>query len=296
LINELEAAVRERVRELTADFRERGRADLASDFGRLLPLHVICDLVGFPEEDHAQLGRWFGDMVARIPGQVEIPAAGRAANDAMREYVRAAIRERATQPREDLLTTLAEARRDGALSIEEAASMPILLFFAGIQTTSGLLGNAFHLLARHPDERRRLQDDLAAIPGAVEEFLRFDAPIHWLARTTTRDVELHERTIPAGARVLMLWGSANRDERRWAEPDRLDVLRPTLRHITFGDGIHHCLGAPLARLEARVALEHVLVTLPAYELAGPVERLYTPGERALAHVPVVFAGERGASS
>ncbi len=284
----LEDAIRTRVQSFVAGFLERGSADLADEFARVLPAHVVCDLLGFPKEDHRILAGWFDEMVRRTPGVIEVPESAWAANRAMRGYVLEALADRRARPREDLLTALAVAEKSGALEPAEAASMPVHLFFAGIQTTSALIARSLLLLAQHRDERRKLVDDPALIPGAVEELLRFESPIQWFARTATRDVTVHDEVIPEGARALLMWGSANRDERRWANADRLDVTRPPRRHLAFGDGIHHCLGAPLARLEGRIALEELLPRIPDYELAGPVVPLYTPGERVLAHLPVSF--------
>ena len=213
----------------------------------------------------------------------------------MRAYVLAALDERRARPRDDLLGALVRAGQSGALEPAEVASMPVHLFFAGIQTTSALISRSLLLLARHPAQRRLLVDDPSLLPTAIEELLRYESPIQWFARTATQDVALHGEVIPAGARVLLMWGSANRDERRWEDPDRLDIIRPPRRHLAFGDGIHHCLGAPLARLEGRIALEELLPRIPDYELSGPVVPLYTPGERVLAHLPVVFPASRTGS-
>jgi cytochrome P450 len=126
------------------------------------------------------------------------------------------------------------------------------------------------------------------VQGAVEELLRFDAPVQSVSRVTTADVTLHGVTIPTGDRVLMLFGSANRDEDRWDRPDSLDLLREHKRHLAFGEGIHHCLGAPLARLEGRIILEELLALMPDYEISGEIERLYAPHERSIEHLPISF--------
>jgi cytochrome P450 len=166
-----------------------------------------------------------------------------------------------------------------------------MLFFAGITTTSALIANSLLSLHAFKPQLERLRAEPELIPGAVEELLRFEAPIQWLSRLTTRDVELHGTTIPAGARVVLLWASANRDERRWDRPDELDVTREHKRHISFGEGIHHCLGAPLARLEATVLLEELLPRMAGYEISGPVKRVYAQAERSIESLPatVVWA-------
>ena len=164
----------------------------------------------------------------------------------------------------------------------------MLLFIAGITTTSGLISNSLLHLDRFPDQRELMRRDPTVIPAAIEELLRYDAPIQALARTTTRAVDSYGVAIPTGARVVLVWASANRDERRWADPDRLDITREPQRHVSFGDGIHHCLGAPLARLEARIVFEELFRRIPEYAVSGPTVRIKTPTDRALESLPVEF--------
>jgi cytochrome P450 family 130 len=206
----------------------------------------------------------------------------------MRVYVQDTARERRRTPRDDLMTFLVEAEAAGQLSPDELLGSSLLLFVAGITTTSGLISNSLLHLTRFPDQRAVIRDDRAALPVAVEELLRYDAPIQVLVRTTTRDVEVAASMIPDGSQVLLLWASANRDERRWHDPDRLDVTREPVRHAAFGDGIHHCLGAPLARLEARIAFEELFARIPDYAVSGPIVRVKTPTDRALERLPVEF--------
>ena len=186
------------------------------------------------------------------------------------------------------MSYLVEAERAGQLSADEVLGSSMLLFVAGITTTSGLISNSLLHLARFPDQRDLLRRDPSILPGAIEELLRFDAPIQGLGRTATRSVLLHDTSIPAGARVALIWASANRDERRWADPDRLDLTRGPQRHVAFGDGIHHCLGAPLARLEAGIVFEELFRRIPDYAVSGPVVRIPTPTDRALESLPVEF--------
>lgn len=171
------------------------------------------------------------------------------------------------------MTVMAAAVSDGRMSRAETHGMALILLTAGWETTASLISTAFYLLAQHPDQRRFLVGDPSAIPAAVEEILRFDAPVQYLHRTTTRDVVIHDTLVPRGGKVVLLYASGNRDERNWDNPDRFDIQREPKRHVAIGEGIHHCIGAPLARLEARIALEEVLAVAPDYELAGPIERL-----------------------
>jgi hypothetical protein len=178
----------------------------------------------------------------------------------------------------------------GPLTQEELIGHCFLLFIAGNATTAALVGNGTLVLERHPEERARLAADPGLGVRAVEELLRFESPVQNMGRTTTRDVELHETVIPKGSRVLLLIGAANRDPRVFADPDRLDLGRQIRRHLAFGEGIHHCLGAPLARLEGRVALQRLLRRFPAYEVVE-VERFRDVTERSLSRL-VIATNER----
>ncbi len=288
LRSRFEPIVRRKVNQLIDTFAEAGRADLARDLARPLPGTTMFSWFGFPEADHPRLLTWFGDMLERDPGQAALPERALAGRDRMRAYMQAAAAERRTAPREDLMTLLVEASKAGQLSDDEVLGASMLLFVAGITTTSGLISNSLLHLDRFPDQRRLLRQDPSLLPQAIEELLRYDAPIQALARTAMRDVAAHDGLIPRGARVVLVWGSANRDERRWADPDRLDLTREPQRHVAFGDGLHHCLGAPLARLEARIAFEELLRRIPDYAVCGPVVRIKTPTDRALESLPVEF--------
>ena len=283
-----EPAVRAKVNELIDGFADAGHADLARDFARPLPGRVMVTWFGFPEEDHEELLAWFGQMLERVPGEAALPPIALAGRDRMREYVLRAADERRHSPREDLMTFLVEANEAGQITRDEIVGSSLLMFMAGITTTSGLLSNSLLHLARFREQRELIRRDPTRIPAAIEELLRFDAPIQVLARTTTRPIEVHGTVVPSGARVCLIWGSANRDERRWPDPDTLDLAREPQRHVAFGEGIHHCLGAPLARLEGRIALEELLKRIPDYEVSGPIVRIRTPADRALERLPVAF--------
>ena len=282
----LEETVRAEVRKLIGELRGRERVDFAWELALPLPAGVICGWLGFPSSDHRQLVGWFEQMLQRAPGQVELPPAALRARDEMRGYVREAMVARRGQERNDLLSVFVRVHAAGALSEDEVIGAAMLLFFAGITTTSALIANSLVHLHRFERERELIRRSPDLIPAAVEELLRFDAPLQWLTRVTSNDAQLHDVTIPAGSRVMLLWASANRDERRWLEPDKLMLARERKRHISFGEGIHHCLGAPLARMEARIVLEELMPSVSAYEPTGPVERLYAQSERTIARLPV----------
>ncbi|HEY7736998.1 MAG TPA: cytochrome P450 [Candidatus Limnocylindrales bacterium] len=288
LRSRFEPIVRRKVVELIEAIADAGHADFARDLARPLPGTTMFSWFGFPEADHPQLLAWFGEMLERDPGERALPQRALAGRDHMRAYMQDAAAERRKAPREDLMSFLVEAGDAGQISPDELLGGSMLLFVAGITTTSGLISNSLLHLDRFPDQRDLLRDDPSVIAPAIEELLRYDAPIQALARTTTRDVEAHDRLIPEGARVVLVWASANRDERRWMDPDRLDFTREPQRHVTFGDGIHHCLGAPLARLEARIVFEELFQRIPQYAVRGPIVRVKTPTDRALESLPVEF--------
>jgi cytochrome P450 len=178
-------------------------------------------------------------------------------------YFREMIEARRRAPQDDLISTLVQAQEDGQmLSVDEVISLVVLLLSAGSETTTNLIGNAVLALLEHPEELAKVRANPALIPNLVEETVRYDTPVQSLPRQTTCDVPLGGTTIPAGAMVMPLFGSANRDEQKFADPDRFDVTRDTEGHLGFGYGIHFCLGAPLARLEGRIALEMVLSRFP----------------------------------
>jgi cytochrome P450 len=203
-------------------------------------------------------------------------------------YLAQVLAARRRAPRDDLLSALLAAEIGGQrLSEVELIGFGFLLLVAGNETTTNLISNAAILLDRHRDQRSLLREDPRRIPGAIEEFLRYDSPVQGLARTTTAPVTLHGVTIPEGSKVLLLFGSANHDERAIPEADRFDVLRAPNPHVAFGFGAHFCLGANLARLEARVAFEELLARLPDYRMTqSAVERHCSGPIRGALSLPI----------
>ena len=281
----LEHTVRSTARELIGGLVEARTVDFARDLAYPLPAAVIAGWLGFPEADRPELARWHAAMLERIPGRVGLTEAGLRASQEMRDYVSAAIVARRAHACDDLLGVLVRAEAAGDLSEVEVLGSVLLLFVAGISTTSALIASALLHLHRFADQRRLLRRSPELIPQAVEELLRFDAPFQWFTRVATRDVRVHGTAIPAGGRVVLVWAAANRDERRWADADELVITRASERHLAFGEGIHHCLGAPLARMEARIALEELMPRLIDYELEGTVARRFTPSERTIVRLP-----------
>jgi cytochrome P450 len=288
-IKQLEPQVRDKTRELLAPFAETGEIDLAADIARPVPAAVISMLLGLPSADDDLLGEWFAKMLERVPGQIEAPESAWEANRAMRDYIADAAAQRKREPRDDLLTVISQAERGGTITPDEVVGLAIFMFYSGIITTAGLISNSFLNLLDFPEQRAAMAKDPAVIPVAIEELLRYDAPIQSLSRVTISEEEIHGTAIPAGSRVLLLWASANRDEERWVDADRIDIHRERKRHVAFGEGIHYCIGAPLARLEADVVFREVLAVMPEYELYGSLTRIYTPHERGLARLPVAFS-------
>jgi cytochrome P450 len=286
----IEATILVRANGLVESLVERGHADFVKDFARRLPFSVICDLLGAPADDHERMERWYVGMLERVPGKAEPTEASLQAAEDMRSYVVESIADRQRSPREDLFSTIAEAHAEGQLSIDEVDGMCRLLLLAGVHTTSSLLANTLIELEHRPEERRLLADEPEVVPMAIEELLRYLSPVQAGARVTTREVSLHNIVIPSGDRVLLLWASANRDERAFPDPDSLNLKRSPVRNMAFGEGIHFCLGAPLARMEARIALPVLFSRMREYQIAGPVEPHFTFLERGIARLPVEVLG------
>jgi cytochrome P450 len=284
----MEPVVQSAVDDLIGELAERDEADFAQELAWLLPARVIADLLGLPDGDLPLLRQWGEDVTRRIPDDPEPPPLALEALADIRAYLVDQIAERRRAPREDLLSVIANASvGETEESIGEAAmGMATLMIVAGIETTASLIGNALFLLAEHPDQRAWLTEHPEAIPSALEEILRFESPVQHLRRVTTRDVEMHGAKVPAGARVVVLYGSANRDERRYPQAGLFDIRREQKRNLAFGNGIHHCLGAPLARLEGTVVLEKILREFPAYEIVGPVERFASHMDRGIEQLPL----------
>ncbi|HVP30387.1 MAG TPA: cytochrome P450 [Myxococcota bacterium] len=283
-----------RIRRLTTGYLdacvERGGCDFIADFSGRLPMDVISELLGVPVADRDVLRGWADTVVHRDDGVVGLPPAAAGAALRMLQYFQAHVAERSARPRDDLTGALLEAEIDGdRLSEREILGFLFLMIVAGNETTTKLLANALYWLWRNPDQRDRLRADPALIPRWVEETLRYDNSSQALARIVVRDVELHGVRLREGDKVVLLIGSANRDERVFEQADRYDVLRNTRASLSFGYGTHFCLGAALARLEARVALEEVWRRFPEYDVEPEgVVRIHSVNVRGFAALPIKF--------
>ena len=269
-VGKMEPEIRAIVEALIDKWAGRTSVDLATEFAEPLPVYVISDMLGIPLDDHWQVAQWCHVMFEREDGKAT-PQAYEAGNG-IRDYFVAMAEERRREPRNDLMSHIVHADVDGVpVTLEEILGMSIFLYAAGNETTSMLIGNALWLLAAHPEERERLRNDRSLIPAAIEEVLRFEAPVSQQARMTTRDVEIDGVTIPKGKKVLLMFASANRCEDVFPNAALFDPSRPPQRNLAFGEGLHFCLGAPLARLEARIALDAILDRFPDYKVSGAVE-------------------------
>jgi cytochrome P450 len=276
-IANLEPRIRELARGLLDRTVERGEMDLVADFSAPLPMLVIAEMLGVPVADRPRLQRWADVMLAMsytISGkQTDAARAATAeyvaATAEMDAYLTGLLRERRAAPRDDLLTRLVEAEVDGErLSPQETLGFFQGLLLAGSETTMGLINNAVLCFMEHPDQLARLRAAPDLLPLAVEEVLRYRTPLQWMYRLPRRDVEMHGRVIPAGKLVLVVLAAANRDPQQFQEPGRFDITRDPNPHLAFGHGIHFCLGAPLGRLEARVALAEFLERAKGFRLAS----------------------------
>jgi len=276
--NAFEPQVRARARELIGRFSGDGSVDLVPHFSAALPLAVIGDIVGVPADERAWFRRQGEILMSQQPDRPETITAARAASGELLGRFTDLIAERRLDPTDDLVSELIAAEEDGErLTADEIVGFCYLLILAGHETTMNLISNGVITLQRHPESRAFIEADPARLTNMVEEVLRYESPVHSQARTTTRDVDLHGEVIPEGKKVLLLFASAGRDERAFPDPDRFDVTRAIERHLSFGHGIHHCLGAALARLEARVAFEELFATLPDWRIVSDVEALdYVP--------------------
>lgn len=274
-VKELEPWITEVVDALLDDLEpdDAGVVDLMDGFAKPLPFFVICELLGVPDDERADLHDAFGTLLS--PWSGDPPEEVVAASDAVVAALRRLVDHKKADPADDLVTGLVQASDGGdRLSHQELLSTIFQLVVAGHDTTTGLIGNSVVALIDHPDQLVALREDPSLLADAVEELLRFTAPVpHGTFRYATADVDLDGATLPAGRQVLVCLAAANRDPAAIPEPDRLDVSRGTRDHLAFGHGMHFCLGAPLARLEARVALGRLLDRFGEIDLAVPRDEL-----------------------
>lgn len=261
-IERLEPRIRAIIDGLLDQVVERGEMDLIADLAYPLPASVILDMLGLPCDDLDRIKLWSDELALFVGSSVNTPDKYQRATNSiqsMNEYFSQAIQRRRSDPSDDLLTALLAAQEQGdLLSDDELVATCVLLVFAGHETTTNLIGNGFLALLRFPAQLQRLRNDPGLMPSAIEELLRFDGPAASAVRIATEEIVLHDQIIRPGDRVFAMLGAANRDPRQFVNPESLDVARKENRHLAFGHGIHFCVGAPLARLEARLAITAIL--------------------------------------
>lgn len=282
-IANLEAEIRRIARELVDPIAASGSGDVLRGLASPLPSRVIGSLIGIPSERREAFVEWTDALVSADPHKENTGDLFPAIYGEFEKL----LAERRAEPQDDLMSALVAAEIDGQhLSQEELLGFCALLVIAGNDTTTNLIANGAVLLAQNPDQRAEIVAHPALLGGAIEEMLRVETPVQALPRIATSKTELHGVTIPAGDEVSLVWGAANRDERRFDDPDRFDIHRRNNQHLAFGHGKHFCMGANLARLEARIAFEELLLRMPSYELEEEPRWYVSPWARALQAVPV----------
>jgi cytochrome P450 len=258
------------IERLLDRMRAAGTVDLVQDFAYPLPVRVICDLLGVPEELHERcvvlsndIAVWFGDPRRS-------PESARVAQRAIRELegcFAAIIHDRRRAAREDLLGILLDAAAAGSLTDEDLIAQCVMLLFAGHETTRNLIGNGMYTLLRHPKARQELRDNEALWLTAIDDLLRYESPVQGFGRSLKTDLTVEGTHLPAGSSILFMIGAAHRDPRQYSDPDSLDVRRPHNRHLAFGGDAHVCLGSTLARLEGRLSMSALMRRFPDLRLA-----------------------------
>ncbi len=274
-VNALEPHIRSLLSSLLDDIDDPAGFDLMQTVAQPLPVIVIAEMLGIPPEDRAQFKIWSDQRARTLEPSIDARerALADAANKALNDYFRPIIEERRAAPQDDIVSALAQAEEEGDRLTElEMLNMLRLLLIAGNETTTNLIGNGVLALLRHPDQLQRLRDDPSLIPLAVDELLRFDSPVQTDFRRALEDCEVNGFPLKKRDNIVLLLGAANRDPDVFDEPDRLDVGRGDRSHLSFGRGIHHCIGAPLARLEGRIVLEMLLERYSQINLRGEQPR------------------------
>lgn len=293
-IDQMDNALRAIVRSHLDPIAPGMTVDAMEAFAFNIPTDVIGDLLGVPEDDREQLRQWWDLFLRRDEGTVAMPPAAIAASRQISDYFSGLIEQRRVEPSDDLISVLLETSASAAGNDQTVLSPHDILMFcnllsaAGSETTQKLLSNSLVALDEHRDQWERLLADRSLIPTAVDEALRYDTPSHWVARTSTRDVELHGTTIPAGEWVLLLLASANRDDRHYEDPDDFLVGRPDSQDYYFGWGRHICLGQWLARREGAIVLEEIAERFPNYSI-GRRDRVLTATVRGYTSVEMHLA-------
>ena len=293
-IEEMRPRIQQIVDTLLDDVQDQDEFDLIEQLSYPLPVIVIAEMLGIPAENRAEFKRWSDDLVATLAGPGTTPDAIERAQSSAQEmasYFQAVIAERRKEPRDDLLSAMIAAEERGdVLSEEELLATCMLLLAAGNETTTNLIGNGMLALLRNEDQLDKLLGDPSLMDSAVEEMLRYDGPVQATARTADADVEIDGHTIEKGKMLFVLLGAANRDPAAFPDPETFDITRDDNNHVAFGNGLHFCLGAPLARMEAQIAFRTL------FERRGKPQLVEGEPEwggnfilRGLARLPLAFS-------
>jgi cytochrome P450 len=293
-LERLEGRIRTLAREVVDGAAARGECDFMKDVAAPLPIAVLCEILGVPEEDREKIFEWSNLLVGAID-----PDLGGAQENVISIYLQLfaygqrLIEERRRDPRGDLMTAMANATTEEGQPIPEDLlnGFFLLMVIAGNETTRNSIAGGMEALIQHPVEHQRLREDPALLPTAVEEILRWVSPVLYMRRTATRSTEIRGVPIGKGDKVVMWYPAANRDAEAFVQPDRFDVGRDPNPHLAFGIGQHFCLGAQLARLQLRVMFGEILERLPRVELTGPVTRIRTNFLGAIKAMPVRCAAD-----
>jgi cytochrome P450 len=275
-IADLEPRVRDISHELLAPLRKGEPFDIVADFAAPLPTIVIAELLGIPPEDGERFRLWTEAITGTdVRRRTEDKARSRYGVE-LRDYLANQIDRRKTNPTDDLIGRMVAANEEQIMTDAEVVASCVLLLIAGNETTMRLITNMTLTLGRHPEQLQRLVDDRELIAGAVEETLRYESPVQMMFRGTKQPTVVNGEEIPAGSAVLTMLAAANRDPEAWTDPETYDVGRADNLHVSFGHGIHYCLGAPLARRETRIAFEELLDVVPSFDVLTPDDELEYP--------------------
>jgi len=288
-IKDYEPMIRSSAQELVANFQNKVEIDLGTEFTQKLPILTIFRILGIPESEMGWATTTGLRMLNRPPNENGPTTEAYEARSQLVEFLEKEVeRRRNTDYLDDVFGDMARAIDQGLMESREIQGLSLLLVAAGMETTTSLMGTIVHALATRQVSRQELQSAQGDLPQtAIDEFLRFDAPAQWLARVTTRDVEIHGQTVQKGSRVLMIFASANRDPREFESPDQLILTRDGSRNLAFGEGVHFCLGMPLARLEAKAGISELLKATPDFEMIGTPQRYQSHVIRGYESLPVV---------
>jgi cytochrome P450 len=291
-INELESYVRALTTTLLDEVAQKRHFNLLADFAIPLPVRIIARILGIPGERYETFKRWSDTLIelASMPPSTPLAESARTNLTEMRAYFAEEIERRRRHPGSDLMSSLVSAHEDTEmLSAGELMQFLVILLIAGNETTTNLIGNGMLALQNHPDQMKLLRRDPALLPRAIEEMLRYDSPVQSVFRSAKEDVEIGGTSVEKGSGIFLMIGSANRDSAKFTNPDAFDVAREENDHLAFGEGIHYCLGAPLARLEATVAFGMMLERFPHLRLDGSPQLDYKTSffVRSLKSLPMV---------